>query len=62
MFPVEAARLREQIWLDVVAPALADNRSAYRMDNEGGYTRCRPAEGEAPHSAQAEILARATGR
>jgi polyphosphate kinase len=62
MFPIEAERLREQIRLDVVSTALADNSSVYRMDEEGGYTRCRPAPGEARYSAQSEILARVTQR
>jgi len=55
--PIHAAPLRERVWREVVAPALADNSCAYDMDAEGHYTRrvCPP--GQTPRNAQAEVLA-----
>jgi polyphosphate kinase len=58
MFPVESEKLREQIRQEVIAPALADNSTAYQMDANGTYTRKRPAAGEPRYAAQSEILAR----
>jgi polyphosphate kinase len=58
MFPVESEKLREQIRQEVIGPTLADNSTAYEMDENGVYTRRTPAPGEAPFAAQAEVLAR----
>ena len=58
LFPVEADKLREQIRLEVIAPALADNSSAYQLDNTGAYVRRAPGPGQPPLGAQTEILAR----
>src|SRR5204863_3816047 len=62
MFPVEAERLREQIRLEVIGPALRDNVSAYDMDASGAYTRRSPAPDEPPRSAQSEVLAQVQRR
>jgi polyphosphate kinase len=58
MFPVESERLREQIRQEVLEPALADNASAYQMDERGTYVRRTPGPGEPALSAQGLLLAR----
>jgi polyphosphate kinase len=62
MFPVEAERLREQIRLEVLEPALSDNISAYEMDAGGVYTRRVPAPGEPTRAAQQEVALRVQRR
>ena len=62
MFPVEAEALRRQIRREVIEPALGDNVHAYQMDREGVYTRRQPAAGQAPLSAQPEVLDRVAHR
>jgi hypothetical protein len=58
MFPVESERLREQIRQEVVVPTLADNASAYQMNQDGTFQRRKPAPGQPALSVQAELLAR----
>ena len=61
-FPVESPALREQIRLEVLEPALADNAHAYDMDAEGVYTRRVVAAGETPRGAQGEVFDRVVRR
>jgi polyphosphate kinase len=62
MFPVEAERLREQIRLEVIEPALLDNTSAYEMDADGNYARRTPGPDQPARTAQVEVLAQVLRR
>ena len=62
LFPVENAKLRDQIRAEVVAPVLADNAWAYEMKGDGSYVRRTPPEGEPPRDAQADMLDRIARR
>jgi polyphosphate kinase len=54
LFPVESKALRQRLHEECVAPALADNTSAYDMRSDGSYVRRAPAApGEPERSAQA---------
>jgi polyphosphate kinase len=62
MFPVESARLRQQIRQEVIEPAAADNASAYEMNVDGAYVRRAPPEDQPPRSAQPDALDRVLRR
>ncbi|WP_133000823.1 polyphosphate kinase 1 [Luteimonas arsenica] len=51
--PVVAAR----IFREALETYLADNTNAWELQSDGSYRQLSPAEGEAPHSAQASLLA-----
>ena len=55
--PAIAARVRRET-LDTY---LADNTGAWELQADGSYAALSPAEGEAPHSAQASLLAEICG-
>jgi polyphosphate kinase len=50
--PRVAARIRSEALDNYVA----DNCNAWELQADGTYTRLRPGEGEAPHSAQLRLL------
>jgi polyphosphate kinase len=56
-FPIESERLRALIRREVMEPLRADNSQAYDMQPDGTYLRRTPSAGQAPVSAQAEVLA-----
>jgi polyphosphate kinase len=62
MFPVNDEKLREQIRHEVIEPVLADSCHAYEMNVDGEYTPRKAPDGEPSHSAQAEVLERASRR
>jgi polyphosphate kinase len=51
-FPVEEPMLAQQV-VDVLDTMLKDNVRARRLNENGGYERLRPAEGETPIDSQA---------
>ena len=56
-FPIQRPRYRERILSDLES-YLADNLNAWVLQPDGRYTRLSPAEGQAPFSAQAALLAK----
>jgi polyphosphate kinase len=62
LFPVQSEALREQIRLEVVEPALADNAHAYDMNAEGDYARRTPRGDEPARGAQTEVFDRVVRR
>ncbi|MFI5198240.1 MAG: polyphosphate kinase 1 [Thermoanaerobaculia bacterium] len=54
-FPVEEPMLAQQV-VDVLDTMLKDNVRARRLNDNGGYERLRPAEGETPIDSQAVFL------
>lgn len=54
-FPVDQPELRHRVLEDLEC-YLRDNTQAWWLNADGTYTRLRPAEGEAPCSAQIELL------
>jgi polyphosphate kinase len=58
LFPIESEKLREQIRVEVIEPALGDNAAAYDMGPDGVYTRRTSPEGQPPRNAQSETLER----
>ena len=62
MFPVEDAKLREQIRQEVVAPALSDTCQAYEMKADASYVRRTVPEGQPARDPQTEMLDRVRAR
>jgi polyphosphate kinase len=56
--PIEEKALRTRINEEVFDLAFADNVGSWELQSSGEYVRVRPAEGEAPFSAQAVLLGR----
>jgi polyphosphate kinase len=51
--PANAARVRQE----TLDNYLADNTNAWELHDDGSYVQLAPAQGEAPHSAQAVLMA-----
>jgi polyphosphate kinase len=62
LFPVDSKPLREQIRQEAIEPMMADNDHAYEMDSNGDYKRRTAPAGQAPRSAQSEVLDRVLRR
>jgi polyphosphate kinase len=56
--PVREPRLRKAILEDILLEQLADNRQAYRLGEDGNYSRVEPADGEVLVDSQAQRIAR----
>ncbi len=59
-FPVLDDRLKHRVIEECLRPHLQDNVQAWDLQADGTWVRCRPAPGEAPRSAQAQVLQRLT--
>ena len=57
LFPVEDRALKQHIRDEMLEIYLRDNVNAHELQPDGSYVRLRPAEGEAPFSAQDWFLA-----
>ncbi|MFM8979894.1 MAG: polyphosphate kinase 1 [Planctomycetia bacterium] len=57
-FPVTDDRARQRVIDEALRPHLADNVQAWELQADGTWVRCRPAPGEAPRIAQAQLLER----
>lgn len=55
-FPILDPDLAARVFEEELANYLRDNQQAWRLHADGHYTRIPPEEGEAPYSAQAELL------
>jgi polyphosphate kinase len=55
-FPILDPLLAQRVFEEELANYLRDNQQAWRLHADGHYTRIPPEEGEAPYSAQAELL------
>ena len=60
-FPILDPALAERVRSEALDNYLADNLNAWELRADGEYRRLSPAPGEAPHSAQAALLARFCG-
>ncbi len=56
-FPILDPELARRVFRDGLQNYLDDNQNAWALDADGNYRKVAPAEGEAPHSAQATLLA-----
>ncbi|WP_141456249.1 polyphosphate kinase 1 [Pseudoxanthomonas sp. z9] len=56
-FPILDPDLARRVFRDGLQNYLDDNQNAWVLDADGNYHKVVPAEGEAPHSAQATLLA-----
>ena len=56
-FPILDPELARRVFRDGLQNYLDDNQNAWALDADGNYRKVTPAEGEAPHSAQATLLA-----
>jgi polyphosphate kinase len=54
--PILDQRLKKRVVDEGLRKYLDDNTQAWEMDAEGRYQHARPAKGEAPHTAQLELL------
>ncbi|MET0581275.1 MAG: RNA degradosome polyphosphate kinase, partial [Pseudoxanthomonas sp.] len=57
-FPILDEELAQRVFKEALQNYLDDNTNAWELDAEGEYRKLSPAEGEAPHSAQATLLAK----
>jgi polyphosphate kinase len=57
-FPILDEDLAERVFKEALQNYLDDNSNAWELDADGEYRKLSPAEGEAPHSAQAVLLAK----
>jgi polyphosphate kinase len=57
-FPILDEDLAERVFKEALQNYLDDNSNAWELDADGEYRKLSPAEGEAPHSAQAALLAK----
>jgi polyphosphate kinase len=57
-FPILNRELARQVFEDGLLNYLADNQNAWELTPDGEYRKLVPAEGEAPHSAQATLLSK----
>ena len=60
-FPVLEAELAERVREESLDNYLRDNTNAWALAPDGSYQRIEPLPGEAPHSAQATLLAKLCG-
>ena len=56
LFPLEDPALKKHVRDDILAVYLKDTENAHALQSDGSYVRVRPAEGEAPFSAQRWLL------
>ena len=56
-FPVDDPRLKARVTQEGLDPYLADNTQAWRLGQDGNYTRAKPGRRK-PRAAQAELLKR----
>ncbi|HEX7804344.1 MAG TPA: polyphosphate kinase 1 [Pseudoxanthomonas sp.] len=57
-FPILDEDLAERVFKEALQNYLDDNSNAWELDADGEYRKLSPAEGEAPHSAQAVLLSK----
>jgi polyphosphate kinase len=57
-FPILDEDLAARVYREALQNYLDDNTSAWELDQDGEYHKLSPAEGEAPYSAQATLLAK----
>jgi polyphosphate kinase len=55
-FPILDPVLAQRVFDEELANYLRDNQQAWRLHPDGRYSRILPAGGEAPYSAQGELL------
>jgi polyphosphate kinase len=60
-FPILDTELAARVKREALDNYLADNVNAWELLPDGSYRRLRPGAGEAPHSAQARLLAEIDG-
>jgi polyphosphate kinase len=60
-FPILDPKLAARVKHEALDNYLADNLNAWELLPDGSYRRLRPTPGEAPHSAQASLLAEIDG-
>ena len=60
-FPILDPALAARVKREALDNYLADNLNAWELLADGSYRRLRPAGGEAPHAAQATLLAELDG-
>ena len=60
-FPIVDPQLAERVRREELDTYLADNTNAWELQSDGSYRRIEPADGAAPHSAQASLLAQLCG-
>ncbi len=56
-FPILDEQLADRVFREGLQNYLDDNQNAWELDADGHYSKVEPGEGEAPHSAQATLLA-----
>lgn len=56
-FPIIDPVIAERVRQETLDNYLADNTSAWELQDDGSYHQLAPAEGEPPHSAQAALMA-----
>ncbi|MEO6519638.1 MAG: RNA degradosome polyphosphate kinase, partial [Pseudoxanthomonas sp.] len=56
-FPILDKELAARVFKEALQNYLDDNTNAWELDANGEYHKLTPAEGQAPHSAQAMLLA-----
>ncbi len=56
-FPILEPALAARVFKEVLQNYLDDNLNAWELGSDGVYTKLAPADGQAPHSAQATLLA-----
>ncbi|NII07805.1 polyphosphate kinase 1 [Luteibacter anthropi] len=59
--PILEPDLARRVYDETLDNYLRDNTQAWSLDADGRYTRCEPATGELPHSAQQALLTRYCG-
>ena len=57
-FPILDEELAERVFKEALQNYLDDNSNAWELGADGEYRQLSPAEGEAPHSAQATLLSK----
>ncbi len=57
-FPILDEDLAKRVFKEALQNYLDDNSNAWELDADGEYRKLSPAEGEAPYSAQATLLAK----
>jgi polyphosphate kinase len=57
-FPIADDRLKQRVVEECLVAHLKDNTQAWQLQSDGSYLRAQPAPGEAPYSAQGDLLSR----